>query len=187
MRRSLALFSVAAVLIAGPLSSRAYAQEEGGGSGESAVKKPGGLMDASEHDRPSMLSFFLEIPYYGYGFGLGAGARYTLPLLKSGFISNLNDSIELEFGADGWFSFYGFWALGVPVEGRWTFHITPEFSAYGKVGVGLGVAAVTAVSGSPYFYVYPSVNLGVLYKLGGIYLRGEIGTPALKLGIAIPF
>ena len=186
MRRSLALFTVAAVLVAGPLASRAYAQEEGGqSSGESVVRKPGGLMDASEHDRPSMLSFFLELPYYG-GFGLGAGARYTLPLLKNGFISNLNDSVELEFGADGWFSFYGFWALGVPVEGRWTFHITPEFSAYGKVGVGLGVAAVTAFNGAPYFYVYPSVNAGVLYKLGGIYFRGEIGVPGLKVGIAIP-
>jgi hypothetical protein len=187
MRRSLALFTVAGVLVAGPLSSRAYAQEEGGQtSGESAVKKPGGLMDASEQDRPSMLSFFVELPYYG-GFGIGAGARYTLPLLKNGFISTLNDSIELEFGADGWFAFYGFVAVGIPVEGRWTFHITPEFSAYGKVGVGLGVAAITYANGSPYFYVYPSVNAGVLYKLGGIYLRAEVGVPALKLGIAIPF
>ncbi len=190
MRRSLALFTVAAVLFAGPLASRAYAQEEGGQStgGESVVRKPGGLMDASPQERPHMLSFFLELPYYGYGFGLGLGARYTLPIVKDGFIPTLNDSVELEFGLDTWFAFGGWFNFAVPIEGRWTFHITPEFSAYGKVGVGLGGVVYTG-NGFGYsgFLWYPSVNLGILYKLGGVYLRAEVGAPALKVGIAIPF
>src|SRR2546429_560262 len=91
--------ALALVVVLGSASS--FAQ------GESGVREPGGLFDTSSGNRPQMISGYLMVPYY-YGFGLGIGARYTLPIFDRGWIDQLNDSVELEFGADAWYDSYGY-------------------------------------------------------------------------------
>src|SRR5439155_16854599 len=120
---------------------------------------------------PQMISGFVFLPYYTGGIGIGLGGRYTMPIIDQGWISQLNDSVELEFGADVFYDSYpyafgysySFFGLGVPIEGRWTFHITDKFSAYGKVGAGIAL----------YFGNSGCVNCG--YSLVNPYFTGNAG------------
>jgi hypothetical protein len=168
------------VLALAPMAARAQEQ--------SAVRQPGGLMDASAEQRPMQMSAYIIVPY-AYGFGIGGAGRFAIPIVHDGFITKLNDSVEIELGADIWYStwwFYGFGflSLGIPVEGRWTFHITPTFSAYGKVGIGLGMGFAPSPVNT-YFFPYLNGGIGALYKLGeGFYLRGELSN-GLRIGVGI--
>ncbi|MBZ4414956.1 porin family protein [Myxococcus sp. RHSTA-1-4] len=179
------------------VSGNAHAQEDSGSSrGTSALRQPGGLFDTSSTERGPTLSFFGILPWW-YGFGAGAGARYTLPIVKDGFISNLNDSVELEFGGDFWFANYGalgadygYTGLAIPAEGRWTFHITPKFSAYGKVALGYAFHFWSDDVGDDFDtgHVYWDATSGVLYQLSdSMWLRGEVGYAGLKAGIGLKF
>jgi hypothetical protein len=186
LKRCAVLTAVSLSLVAGSAS----AQES------SAVRQPGGLLDRSPQERSPMLSFFGILPWW-YGFGGGVGARYTLPIVPNGFITEVNDSVELEFGGDIWFASYGvlgsdfgYTGLAIPAEGRWTFHITPKFSAYAKVGLGLVVRFWNDDVGDDFdgAGLYFDSAAGVLYKLNdSLSLRAEAGYAGLKGGIGINF
>jgi hypothetical protein len=162
------------------------------GSGESTQEHGSGIRDTGTHQRSSKLSFFGILPWY-YGFGIGAGARYELPIVHDGFIPTLNDSFELEFGADVWYGSVafdgGYTGVTVPVEGKWSFHLAPKLAVYGKLGLGW----------SFYFYSDSFVNAsgggfhlngatGAIYQLSDTFwLRGELGYSGLKLGVSLKF
>ncbi len=199
MRTSLAMAGLAAALI---LATPAHAQGEGSSGEDSVVRRSGGLLDSSPQTRHHMLSFFAVLPWY-YGFGVGLGVRYAIPIVPQGFIPKLNDSVELEFGADIFTAYYydyaygpnfgggySYTALAIPLEGRWTFHITDRFSAYGKAGVGwaLGFGPYDrfrpGYGGGLYLIFCP----GVLFKVSDtIALRAEVGNFGLRGGIGIAF
>jgi hypothetical protein len=175
-----------------------YAEDESSNADE-AVSSGGGIRDRGPHHRPQMISFFAGLPFY-YGFGLGVGFRYTIPIVHDGFIGTINNSVELEFGADMGLFFpvynYALFGLGIPAEGRWTFHITDKFSAYGKAGLELGLA----IGNYPY-YAYggpglgfysgafgfiPVFGPGLLFKVSDkIHLRAEALTTGVRGGIGI--
>jgi len=184
MRKILIASTLAAALAASSIPANAYAEEEG-------IHAAGGLLDTSSHERPQQFSIFGML--YGYGSGIGVAGRYVLPIVKDGFIPTLNDSVELEFGADiwygwgwGYYSYFGTSAnyLGVaPVaEGTWTFHFFPKFDAYAKLG--LGVAFGTNGYG-PYFY--PVGSAGINYRFADrLAFRAEVGNH-LRAGLSFAF
>ena len=159
------------------------------------VNASGGIRDTGAHTRPHMLSFFATIPYWS-GWGFGLGARYQIPLAHDGFLPRVNDSFELEFGADlyyaGAYCYYdgcGFGAAGltIPVEAMWTFHITPKFDAYGKLGLGVNFYFGRGfyVSG-PFGPIWFSSGAGIMYHINeSIYFRAELGWPTTRVGIGI--
>lgn len=170
--------------------------EDGGGSSAgSSVRARGALLDASDQGkRPMMISAFLGLPYY-YGIGVGFGGRFYIPILHNGFISTVNDSFGIEFGAD--FSFHpyfggSFFNLDVPVEARWNFHVFEKLEVYAKAGLGLSL-----IFGNygPYLGYYTGPvgvlprfvgNVGLLYHLNkNVSLRAEVGYPWAKIGIGI--
>src|SRR5688572_15429413 len=61
------------------------------------LRQPNALFDASVHDRKSEL---IVHGVHQWAIGLGAGARYALPLVRDGVLSEVNESIALEGGAD---------------------------------------------------------------------------------------
>jgi hypothetical protein len=168
---------------------------------ESTWRRPGALLDRSPQRRPQMLSFFLGAPYgygaYGYGFPVGVGARYLIPLVHDGFIPALNDSFNIEFGADFSFGFlYGFYpTIGLPVEVMWQFHFTQNFSAYAKAGISVGINPSNADFCSARGYctgfpitVSPVANVGLMYKFASnLFFRAEVGYPWIKVGLGIGF
>jgi len=181
-----------------PLEESGPTTVESPSSGEWSVKGQDGLLDKSTgHVRQPMLSFFLGFPFgtgYGYSgyygvFNFGLGARFYIPIVQEGFLPMLNDSFGIEFGADTIFVFGGFgyglgFALGIPVEARWSFHIFPKLEAYAKLGIGLGLFFWSGVTPYPIFVA----NVGVLFRLNKtFYLRAELGSPAVKVGIGIAF
>jgi hypothetical protein len=146
------------------------------------------IRDATRHDRPFMLSFFgAVLPEYQFGdvvypLGYGGAVRFAIPLLNDGFIPSVNDSFELELGANAFFG--GYYLVTPVVEVRWTFHFGPRFSAYGKVGGGYNFMVSAIHPSTPYL----SGAVGGLIALTRhFYLRAELGYPGLLLGIGIAF
>jgi hypothetical protein len=182
MRRM--VFAVPTVLIAGALcfGTPAFAQ-----SSAPVVATPsGGIDDTGPHHRPSMITVWGILPY-AYGVGLGVGARYTLPLVHDGFVRSINNSVELEFGGD--LGFFGLGGLGytnldLAAELRWTFHMTPVFDLYPKVGLGYRFF-ISGVDNAPVAAAfYEDIGGGLLYRIGsGTQLRAEIGYSGLRVGV----
>ncbi|WP_257449231.1 hypothetical protein [Archangium lipolyticum] len=182
-------------------ATNAESEEQGASEGgrTSAFKQPGGLLDRGEpHERKQMLSFYGILPW-GYGFGAGAAVRYGIPIVKEGFIRPLNDSIEIEFGGDFWYANYGllsgfdygYLGLLIPVEGQWSFHITPKFTAFAKLGLGWRFNFWTdssVPSSLGYGGFWWNTAWGVNYKLGeSLWVRGEVGITGLKAGVGLTF
>jgi hypothetical protein len=189
---------VSVVCLMALVPERALAQEEEGKG--TAATGEGGLRDAGPHQRGSMLSVFGLLPWgYGYANGIGAAARYTLPLIHEGFIDSYNDSVELEFGGDVWFGGqrfgavrYGYTGLAIPVEGRWTFHLNPKLSLYGKLSLGwyfnFWSSNVAELDNLSYGGLYWNTGVGALYQLSdALWLRGELGATGLKAGVGFSF
>lgn len=201
MRRSVllvALFAFTAVPAFADAPSASTSQTAEGGN---AFKQPGGMFDASEQPRPFLIGAFLEFPYgYWYGgFPLSVGGRFYIPLLKQGFVPSLNDEFGLDVGVDLTLTFgYGVsFLIDIPVEAMWKLNLTSKFSAYAKLGVGLGIRLGywTSFCGGAFGYGYscwpvaPTFygSVGAIYKLtDGLWLRGEIGYPGLKIGLTFP-
>ena len=180
MRRSASMMAV--VLVAGALCTSALAQEGGGApqSTESGVRAPHALMDSSPQDRSNQLSFWLGLPFY-YGFGLDVGVRFSIPLVKNGFIPRLNNSFDLEFGGDlAYYLGYYTYSVIIPygeATVRWTFYILPKFAAYAKLGLGIGYA-ITAYNGAYWspFYISVPASVGIIFWITQSFaLRAEAG------------
>jgi hypothetical protein len=158
-----------------------------------------GIRDTSYHPRPLMLSFFgLVAPQQydlvpsgpcgagcAYPFGVGGGVRFAVSLFDNGFLSRVNDSFELELGANVLAGINPAYVLITPlVEVRWTFHFSPRFSAYAKVGGGYNLSASPLYPHS----LYLSAAVGALVAITRhFYLRAEFGYPGLLLGVGIAF
>ncbi len=175
---------------------RALAQEEEGTTGPRVGGETSSLNDMGPHTRSSMLSVFALL---SWGNGLGVAGRYTLPVMHDGFIDTINDSVELEFGADVSFSSYsvlgfnyGYTNLVIPLEGRWSFHLNPKLSLYGKLSLGWYInfwtGDIEGVQGLNYSGIYLSGGAGALYALSDTFwLRGELGATGAKLGVGFNF
>lgn len=189
---TLKTFARVAVVSALFASSVVLAEETADGSG---MRRANYLLDASDQRRPFRLDVHAVIPYgylYGGYFPIGVGATFYVPIVHNGFIPPVNDEFGIDFGADA--IFYpgynsGFFAAWLPVAVLWTFHFTPSFAAYVKLGFQLGIWP-----GSNYYgpggliYASPISAVGLNWMFGkNVGLRLEAGYPAVKLGIIFAF
>lgn len=174
-------FHLSVVLAAAVLAAPAAAQLSGSRPEES-FRKPDSLFDGSAHERRAQISLMGLV---AFGFGFGGSARYSLPLLKDGFIPELNDSIEADLGGDIIFPGFGAAAtlLGILAEPRWTFHFAPELDLYVKLGAGYYIP----IAGSLLNPFQVLVSAGGSYRLGNLWLRGELGILGAKVGIGLDF
>ena len=158
---------------------------------------PGGLFDTADHTRKHGISAFALMPF-DYGFGLGLALRYTLPIVPDGFISKLNDSLEVEMGADfsyAWYSYFGsgysYLTLVIPAaEARWSFHFTKRWEAYAKAGIGFQWRNYDSPYGrrGALDWVYINVGVGGLMHINDTFaIRAEIGYGGLRVGMGFAF
>jgi hypothetical protein len=158
--------------------------EEETSSGDS-MRQPDALYDAAAHTRKQQISVS---GIFVFGWGIGVGARYSLPLVKDGFLAEFNDSFEVDFGVDLAFSTFG-WAVGsllvAAAEPRWTFHVLPNIDAYVKLGLLLQFPLGGGVGYPP---VWPAAAIGGMYKLTpALWARLELSNFGTRLGVGYDF
>ncbi|HVU02187.1 MAG TPA: hypothetical protein VHE30_10555 [Polyangiaceae bacterium] len=110
---------------------------------ESIIKHPGDHPKYSFEAEPH-----LAVDLFGRWAGVGPGFRGTLVLVDNGFISSINNSVGLGFGAD-WI-FFGDRCEGppglrachdtssdvvLPVVLQWNFWLAPQWSVFGEPGL----------------------------------------------------
>ncbi|MGC4115916.1 MAG: hypothetical protein QM765_15270 [Myxococcales bacterium] len=178
-------------------STSSSAPTESSGDMSGGMHDGGGLFDNAEHTRKHGISAFALVPY-DYGFGLGFALRYTLPIVPNGFISKLNDSFEVEMGADlsySWYGYfganYGYLSLVIPAaEARWSFHFTKRWEAYAKAGLGFRWRNYDSPYGhsGAMDWVYINVGVGGLMHINDVFaIRAEIGYGGLRVGMGFSF
>jgi len=159
------------------------------------------ITDSSPHLRPQLISVLTGFHYGNFstdGVPFFVGARYYHPILHDGFIPKVNDEFGIEGGADLIFNFLDDFhsdvsgdsiqiALGIPVTALWAFHFTPSFDAYAKAGFTFGFKSKVWDSDN---VVWANVvsQVGVRFRLNNaLYLRGEVGWPAVAAGLGFAF
>lgn len=106
---------------------------------------------------------------WGNSLGFGAGVRFSIPVMKNGFIPKINNNVAISFGAD-WlhysggcgYYFAGYAGAGCgadylffPVALQWNFYVAKQWSVFAEPGLAIyhaiyddycGVYAVNSTS-----------------------------------------
>jgi hypothetical protein len=137
----------------------------------------------------------------GWASGLGLGGRYMLPVMDQGLLQHpeFKDRLAAEFGLDMMRWSYGFgtfdyaWMEIRPTAGLlWTVWLNENFAVYPKLDLGYEFGWVSgwedAWGNTPsYGGFYWEVLGGVMYKMGAVTLRAELGNIGLKAGVGFGF
>jgi len=148
-----------AALAAGLLAPRAHADT-------STIKQPGAHPDyVFEAEPHALIAPFDELRP-------GVGFRGTIELVDNGFISSINDTVGIGFGAD--------WAKGhfrVPVVMQWNFWLSRNWSVFGEPGGLVDFGDKTKV--------HPAVYAGGRFHFTDrITLTMRIGHPTASVGVS---
>lgn len=178
---------------------------------ESIIKQPGNhpvyTVDLEPH-----LVLGLDDAYYGGG-GLGLGIRATIPFLRNGPISTINNDMGIGFGLDwvtrgscnnGYYYYYrpnnvfydcSAYALYVPVVLQWNFYLTDIITVFGEPGFALRYSHLSwsqNVNGVPYqnsnSYTDPVLVFagGAKFMFGkSVGLNVRAGFPYFSVGVSI--
>jgi hypothetical protein len=151
------------------------------------------------------LSGFLGVGYsYGFAVGLGIGARFQITLVPKGFIHSLHspmhDELALEPGFDYFHAGYSVdgdsWSYNefTPLVGvLWNFWLNDNVAFYPKLDIGYRIETWSeSVNGqnvggghNDLFPVYIQGAAGVVYRIGIVSLRGEVGWEDLRIGVGV--
>jgi hypothetical protein len=111
---------------------------------DSIIRHPGDHTNYSVEIEPH-LDIALFLPTAGSN-GVGVGGRFTIPVVKNGFVPSINNSVGIGFGIDwlhynGCFNYYfspgycsnldSFW---FPVVMQWNFFLSTHWSVFGEPG-----------------------------------------------------
>jgi hypothetical protein len=121
---------------------------------DDTIKRPGDHPQYAVEIEPHLLWGWAQYDYVA-GDGLGLGARFSIPIVKNGFIPSINNSVAISFGVD-WLHYsadncylYGgrnrylgpCWAVGdvntllFPVVMQWNFFVGKQWSVFGEPGL----------------------------------------------------
>ncbi len=121
----------------------------------SIIKDPNPPRYKLEIEPKLNLSYFGLWRDYG-GNGWGPGVRFSIPIVSPGFITPINNSVAISFGADlvryegyGYYRWCNdrrcrevyagyddsFWAVHLPVTMQWNFWLTEKWSVFAEPGL----------------------------------------------------
>jgi hypothetical protein len=143
-------------------SSAVLALCAGSAKAESIIKQPGNHPPYSVDLEPHLVLGLDDTPYYG-GTGYGLGMRATIPFLRNGPISTINNDMGIGFGLDwltrgdscnnGYYywrgpAYYNYnncsaYSIYVPVVLQWNFYLTDIITVYGEPGFALRYSHVS--------------------------------------------
>jgi hypothetical protein len=115
---------------------------------ELVIRHPGDHPNYSVEIEPHLLAALLITRA---GDGIGLGGRFTIPIVKNGFVSSINNNIGIGFGLDwahydGCYYYY-YYAPGlgydcpsfntfiIPVVMQWNFFLSRHWSVFGEPGL----------------------------------------------------
>jgi hypothetical protein len=150
-------------------------------------------------------------PYGGDG-GFGLGARFSIPIVRNGFVPTINDSVALSFGLD-WVRYsYCYWGpagcsanyVDLPVTLQWNFYVAQRWSVFGEPGLyiyhGLfGEPSCPATAGPnppatacqnvpAQWGVLPAFYAGARYHFSDkVSLTMRVGFPTASIGVSFFF
>ena len=175
---------------------------------ESIIRHPGDHPNYSVEIEPH-LDFAFFLPRAGTT-GFGGGGRFTIPIVKNGFVPTINNSVGIGFGLD-WLHYNGcyypyiyqfgycdnldsFW---VPVVMQWTFFLSTHWSVFGEPGLSFVYnnfndycynvqgQPVPCAAGPSHTTVEPVIFFGGRYHFSETAaLTMRIGWPYASIGIS---
>jgi hypothetical protein len=119
---------------------------------EMIIKHPGDHPNYSIELEPHLLAAFF-LPTAGDGYGLGG--RFTVPLMKNGFVSSINNNVGIGFGLDwihysGCYYYNGYYygpaypyycpslnTFLFPVVMQWNFFLSTHWSVFAEPGLAI--------------------------------------------------
>ncbi len=189
---------VGALLSASLVSASAFADD--------TIKSPGDHPDYHFEIEPHGL---LGLGFRYGGVGVGVGARFSIPIVKNGFIPTINNSVAISFGADflhyggcfnGFNGFDGYSCsanyLFFPVVMQWNFFVAERWSVFGEPGIvpfygiyddvcGNGKNQVKGCDNPSHFSVTPALYVGGRYHFNEhTALTMRIGYPDVSIGVS---
>jgi hypothetical protein len=131
--------------------------------------------------------------------GYGVGARFSIPLVKNGFIDEINNSVAISFGLD-LMHYDSCWYFGncsadyldFPVVMQWNFYVADRWSVFGEPGfvfyhgfVGDCPPNNECLSSPRTTFLEPAIYLGGRYHFSEkAALTMRIGFPTLSVGVS---
>jgi hypothetical protein len=113
---------------------------------ESIIRHPGDHPNYSVEIEPH-LDLALVAPTAGSS-GFGVGGRFTIPVVKNGFVPTINNSVGVGFGLDwlhynGCYYYYPYYTAAcdnlnsfwIPVVMQWNFFLASHWSVFGEPGL----------------------------------------------------
>jgi hypothetical protein len=174
---------------------------------QSIIKTPGDHPDYKVEVEPKV-DFGWANLYANNGFG--AGARFSIPIVRNGFVPSINNSVAITFGLDylrysG--CYYGNGVFGnnsvgcgasyflFPVAMQWNFWLTPRWSVFAEPGLYIYHGVFDSFCGNLRNCVEPShTSIDFAFFAGGrfhfndtVALTMRIGYPTLSLGVSFLF
>ena len=128
---------------------------------ESIIRQPGNHPVYSVDLEPHVTFGLDDTPYFGGG-GFGLGLRATIPFLRNGPVSTINNDMGIGFGLD-WLTrgnscYQGYYYVGqpynyydcsayalyLPVVLQWNFYITDIITVYGEPGFAIRYSHISS-------------------------------------------
>lgn len=173
---------------------------------DDTIKSPG--------DHPDYVVEIEPHGLVGFGFryggaGIGLGGRFSINIVKNGFIPSINNSVAVTFGAD--FMHYGGCYNGIndvngfncsanyllfPVALQWNFYVASHWSVFGEPGIvpfygfyddfcGNGPNQIRGCDNPSHFSVAPALYVGGRYHFNEhMALTMRIGYPDFSVGVS---
>jgi hypothetical protein len=128
---------------------------EGIARADDTIKTPGDHPKYAVEIEPHLLWGWTHYNY-APNDGFGAGVRFSIPIVENGFVSSINNSVAISFGAD-WLHYSGancyyYWDphykgncyyvgesnfLFFPVAMQWNFFVARKWSVFGEPGLAI--------------------------------------------------
>ena len=170
---------------------------------QSIIKQPGNHPAYGVDLEPHAV-FGWDDTYYG-GSAFGLGMRATIPFLRNGPISTINNDMGIGFGLDwvttgscnrnyyyqpnnGYFYDCSAYAIYVPVVLQWNFYITDIITVYGEPGFAIRYAHVSATlpyQNLPRDYSYGYTDPILVLSGGAKFMFGK--TIGLNVRVGYPY